>query len=253
MKLATWNVNSVRVRLPHLLQWIKDASPDVILLQEIKCQEEAFPKEALEDEGYNVYIHGQKTYNGVAILSKYPLEDVQKGIPGFDDAQARYIEGYIGGKIKIASIYVPNGTHIDDPKFEYKMDFLKALTKHIENSCTNETFIMGGDLNILPFDREASNPENWTNLLGTVPERRAYFDLIDLGLVNPHHLMDHFEYSWWDYRAASFQRNKGVKIDHFLMSSSAQDSIKSVSTDKTPRSWPQPSDHTPVVLEIHDA
>jgi exodeoxyribonuclease-3 len=253
MKIATWNVNSIRVRLPHLLQWIEMASPDIVLLQEIKCLDEVFPKEELEDAGYNIYTHGQKTYNGVAIISKYPVEDIQTGIPKFDDSQARYIEGYVLGKIKIASLYVPNGTHIDDPKFQYKMNFLSSLTKHIKSFCTKETFIMGGDLNILPFDHEASNPEQWTQLLGTLPEREAYFNLLQAGLVNPHHLMDHFDYSWWDYRGGAFHRNRGVKIDHFLMSKHEKALIKDVSTDKTPRSWPQPSDHAPVILEIRNA
>jgi exodeoxyribonuclease-3 len=251
MKIATWNINSIRVRLPHLLSWIDSAKPDVILLQEIKCLDEVFPREEIEDMGYNVYTHGQKTYNGVAILSKYPLEDVQKGIPGFEDTQARYIEGYVLGKIKIASVYVPNGAHIDDPKFIYKMNFLKALQEYM--ATITDTFLLGGDLNIIPFDREASNPEEWGNILGSPFEREAYFKLINLGMINTHHFKENYEYSWWDYRAASFRRNKGAKIDHFLISEHAKNLIDQVSTDKTPRGWEQPSDHTPVIVELHDA
>ncbi len=251
MKIATWNVNSVRVRLPHLISWVRESAPDVVLLQEIKCLDQDFPREEIENEGYNVYTHGQKTYNGVAILSKHPIEDIQRGIPLFEDTQARYIEGYILGKIKIASIYVPNGGHIHDPKFAYKMSFLTALNNYVAD--IKDIFILGGDLNIIPFDREASDPEEWREILASPLEREAYFHLIEKGLINPHHFKDHYDYSWWDYRGAAFRRNKGAKIDHFLMSKAAKDLIKDVSTDKTLRALEKPSDHTPVILEIHNA
>ena len=251
MKIATWNVNSIRIRLSHLLAWVQEALPDVVLLQEIKCLDQEFPREEIENAGYNVYTHGQKTYNGVAILSKYPLEDIRRGIPLFEDTQARYIEGYILGKIKIASIYVPNGAHINDPKFVYKMTFLKALNDYVKD--IKDIFILGGDLNIIPFDREAADPEEWREILGSPLEREAYFSLIEKGLINPHHFKDNYDYSWWDYRAASFRRNKGAKIDHFLMSLESKDLIKAVSTDKTVRSLGKPSDHTPVILEIYNA
>lgn len=254
MKIATWNVNSVRTRLTHILDWMKETSPDVLLLQETKCMDEVFPREPLEDAGYNVYIHGQKAYNGVAILSKYMVEDVQRGLPTFEeDVQARYIEGYVLGKIKVASIYVPNGAHINDPKFQYKMSFLERLNQYMTGMSSEDIFVMGGDLNIIPFDQEASDPGRWTEILATPAERDAYFKLLETGFFNPHHLLENYDYSWWDYKAASFQRDKGAKIDHFLMSSHAKDLIKAVSTDKTPRGWVQPSDHTPVILELHSA
>ena len=253
MKIATWNVNSIRVRLPHLLEWVKDADPDIILLQEIKCVTEAFPYEDLEHL-YNIYVHGQKTYNGVAILSKYPMEDIKKGVPSFEeDPQARYIEGLVMGKYRIASVYIPNGAHRSDPKFQYKMMFLEKIKAYLSNLPKDEVFVLGGDFNIVPTDQDAKFPEKWLEILGTPEERDFYERFLELGLINPHHQRNNYDYTWWDYRAGSFQKDHGAKIDHFLISSNGEELILDASVDKNPRSWSQPSDHTPVLLEIDHA
>lgn len=253
MKIATWNVNSIRTRLPILESWTKESQPDIILLQELKCVEEAFPREFVEDLGYNIAIYGQKTFNGVGILSKFPIEDVTKGLPNFEDPQARYIEAFTGG-VRVASVYAPNGSEVGSDKYEYKLGFYKLLTAHIETVLGHgEHFFMGGDYNIAPTDTDVHDPQRWAgSVLVSAPERKAFQGLLATGLTDTlrhlHHENDDEKdnwYTWWDYRRGAWHRNWGLRIDHILSSHNTLPHIKSVGVDKDPRGMERPSDHTP--------
>lgn len=257
MKIATWNVNSVKARLPHLLSCLNDFQPDVLLLQELKCMTEAFPYAEVEDCGYNVAVHGQKSYNGVAILSKFSIEDVTCGFEGDPDpAQSRYVEAIIDGKVRVASLYVPNGQDKKSPKYDYKLRFLKALHAHVENVLRfDEPFIMGGDYNIAPRDEDVFDPEGWSDeVLCSSEERAALRTIINLGLFDAVEAEqqriqeDDFSkwYSWWDYRAGSWPRNQGLRIDHLLLSANALDNLKEVGVERSFRAQERPSDHVPV-------
>lgn len=258
MKIATWNVNSIRSRLDHVIQWCKDAQPDVLLLQEIKVITEGFPYEAFMEIGYQSAVHGQKTYNGVAILSKYSIEDITTEFdPSHTDA--RYIEAVIDGWLRVASVYVPNGQSIDSEKYPYKLDFLTKLEKHLEKTLEhNEVFVIGGDYNIAPWDEDAHDPEKYK---GNVPvsqaERNAYRRILNLGLTDATRIKYPYDshenpslFSWWDYRAGSFEKDHGLRIDHLLLSPEAVDKMKDTGIDRTPRGWEKPSDHTPVWLTL---
>lgn len=253
MKIATWNVNSLRTRLPIVTDWLKEQKPDVLLLQETKCQDVDFPGETLEDLGYNIAFYGQKSYNGVAILSLPPLEDVVRGIPGYEDPQARYIEALIDGKIRVGSLYVPNGSTVGSDKFTYKFQFLDHLHRYLDQEKnSSEAFIIGGDYNIAPDVLDVYDPEKAEgDVMFTLEERDQWKALLNLGYKDALREL-HPEapelYTWWDYRINSFKRNLGWRIDHFLVNEKTQ--VKAAGIDTHPRGLERPSDHTPVWIEI---
>jgi len=277
IRIATWNVNSVKPRLRQLLEWLKADAPDVVLLQEIKCVDEAFPAMEIEELGYNIAVHGQKTYNGVAILSKYPLEDVSKGLAGDEnDLQARYIEAVvsINGKcqisngnkpsvdlcplsfdiLRVASVYVPNGQTADSEKFPYKLAFLERLYAHLKQLLTyNEMLVVGGDYNIAPTDDDVHDPALWRGSVLTHDEVRKQFRrLQNLGLHDAYRLLhpNAHEYSWWDYRSNGFVRDNGLRIDHLLLSAQSVDKLSGCVIERNMRGVEKASDHTPVVVEF---
>jgi len=253
--IATWNVNSVKVRLQQLVSWLKSDNPDIVLLQELKCTTETFPAMEVEELGYNIAIHGQKTYNGVAILSKFKLDDITRGFPGDDsDLHARYIEAVVnlpGGAMRVASVYVPNGQDADSDKFQYKLRFLNRLHDHAKTLLSyGEMLTIGGDYNIAPDDKDVHNPQAWAGSVLTHDEvRRQFRRLRNLGLQDAFRLYhpDSIEYSWWDYRANAFVRDDGLRIDHLLLSPQAADKLKGCIIEKHMRSVEKASDHTPVI------
>jgi exodeoxyribonuclease-3 len=258
-KIATWNVNSLRQRLNHVLQWVDLASPDILLLQETKVTDEQFPRMELEDKGYNLAFTGQKTFNGVAILSKFPLEEIITALPGDEsDEQKRYIEALVStpeGLMRVASAYVPNGQAPDSEKFTYKMNFFDRLARHSQRLLEDDIpLIQGGDYNVAPLPIDVLNPEKLDGSICYHPaEREKLRTLTYLGLTDAfrlHHPHQSEAFSWWDYRAAAFQRNEGYRIDHLLLSAEAADHCTASGIDPTPRGWEKPSDHTPVWAEI---
>jgi len=258
MKIATWNVNSVKARLPNVVAWLKSASPDICLFQEIKCQDEAFPSADFEELGYNLAIHGQKSYNGVAILSKLPIEDVRRGLPGGDgDDHARYIEATIGD-LRVASIYLPNGNPVESEKYPYKLRWMNRLAVHAASLLEqDETLVLGGDYNVCPTDDDVYDPVGWVNDALCRPDsRRAFRTLLNLGLTEAFRTL-HPEakraWSFWDYQAGAWQRDNGLRIDHFLLSPQAADRLVACEIDKEPRGREKASDHTPVWCEIGPA
>lgn len=254
-KIATWNVNSIKSRLPHLIEYLRgDNAPDILLLQELKCTNDTFPYMEIEDAGYNIAAHGQKTYNGVAILSRYPIDDVIKELPGeTEDDHARYIEAVISldkKAIRVASIYVPNGQSPDSDKFQYKMRFFDRLYNHINNLLQyDEALILGGDYNVAPGNIDVYDPKE---LNGTtcfhIDERRKFHKLLGLGLTDAYRAIHNNkqQFSWWDYRAGCWQGNKGMRIDHLLLSPEAADMLANSDIYMEPRGKEKPSDHTPV-------
>lgn len=259
MRIATFNVNSVKARLPRILEWLDEATPDVVLLQEIKCVDEAFPRMEFEDKGYNVETHGQKTYNGVAILSKRPMEDIARGLPGDDsDEQARYLEATIDG-VRVASIYLPNGNPVDSGKYGYKLSWMDRLHDHVQNDLlpTEQPFVLGGDYNICPDDRDVYDPEKWADDALCRPESRTKFrSLVNLGLTEAYRALHPNavgHYSYWDYVKGRWQKDEGLRIDHFLLSPQAADRLASCEIDKTPRGKEKASDHTPAICELSKA
>jgi exodeoxyribonuclease-3 len=258
MRIATWNVNSVKQRLDHLLTFLKSAEPDVVCLQELKCLDEAVPRLDIEALGYNVVTHGQKAYNGVAILSKRPIEDVRRGLPGDEtDEQARYLEGVIStptGAIRIASIYLPNGNPICTPKFDYKLAWMDRLVTYARGLLAlEEPLVLCGDYNVIPEPKDAADPAAWANDALFQPESRARFRaLTNLGLTDAVRACTDQSglYSFWDYQAGAFQRNNGIRIDHLLLSPQALDRLKTASIRKETRGWDKPSDHVPVMIDL---
>jgi exodeoxyribonuclease-3 len=257
MRIATWNVNSVNARLETVVRWFEAAQPDVACLQEIKCVDEKFPAEAFERLGYNVATHGQKTYNGVAILSKSPLEDVTRGLPEADgDEQARYIEAVVSGPqpVRVASIYLPNGNPIGSEKFAYKLSWMARLQRHARNLLAlEEPFALVGDYNVIPEPRDAEFPQNWTrDALFQTESRAAFRALKNLGLTEAYLQADGAPgaYTFWDYQAGAWQRNNGIRIDHALLSPQAADRLAGVSIHRDVRAWEKPSDHVPLVVEL---
>ncbi len=257
MRLATWNVNSVNARLETVLGWFEEASPDVAVLQEIKCIDEKFPAEAFERLGYNVAVYGQKTYNGVAMLSKTPMEDVKRGLPGDDlDDQARYIEAVISGPkpVRMVGIYLPNGNPVGTEKFAYKLAWMARLQKHAAELLKyEEPLVIAGDYNVIPRPEDADKPEGWLGDALFQPESRAaYRALQDLGLTDAFMQMDGSAegFTFWDYQAGAWQRNHGIRIDHALLSPQAADRLTEVAIHKDVRSWEKPSDHVPFVIEL---
>jgi exodeoxyribonuclease-3 len=253
LKLATWNVNSLKVRLPHVLEWLAANQPDVLCLQETKQEDKDFPADALKAAGYQSIFAGQKTYNGVAILSKAPGSDVQVGIPGFDDVQQRVLAATVGG-VRVVCVYVPNGQSLDSDKYQYKLRWLQALTDWLRTELARyPELTLLGDYNIAPEDRDVHDPKAWEGQVLVSPaERAAFAGLTGLGLKDAFRLFDQAEssFSWWDYRMAAFRRNMGLRIDHILLSAPLARQCTSCWIDKAPRKLERPSDHTPVVVEI---
>ena len=257
MRIATWNVNSVNARLETVLRWFEEAAPDVACLQEIKCVDEKFPTEAFERLGYNVAVHGQKTYNGVALISKTPLEDVRRGLPGDPgDEQARYIEAVVSGPrpVRVGCLYLPNGNPVNTEKFTYKLGWMARLNAHARELLTwEEPFVLLGDYNVIPERRDAENPDNWTGDALFQPESRAAFRALkNLGLTEAFLEADGAAgaYTFWDYQAGAWQRNNGIRIDHALLSPQAADLLTGVSIHRDVRSWEKPSDHVPLMVEL---
>ena len=258
MRVATWNVNSVKQRLEHLLAFLKDAAPDVLCLQELKCVDEAFPRGEVEGAGYNVAVHGQKAFNGVAILSKRPLEDVRRGLPGDGaDEQARYLEGVIStgsGALRVASLYLPNGNPVGTPKLDYKLTWMDRLNEHARSLLPlEEPLVLAGDYNVIPEGRDAADPAAWVGDALFLPESRAKFrELGHLGLSDALRLCDDRPgvYTFWDYKAGSWGRNNGIRIDHLLISAQAADRLTGAIVRKDVRGWDKPSDHVPVVIDL---
>ena len=259
MLIATWNINGVKARLANLVRWLKEATPDVCCLQEIKCEDEALAGEPLEELGYNVAVHGQKGFNGVAVLSKRPLEDVTRRLPGGGDSDqhSRYMEVVVPGDrgvVRIACLYLPNGNPIGTDKFAYKLDWMDRLTARAgELLADEEAFILAGDFNVIPTPFDVRRPELWVNDALFQPETRArYRTLLNLGLTDAVRLLhpDEPSYTFWDYQAGAWQRNIGIRIDHQVMSPQAVDRLGAIRIDKHVRGWDKPSDHVPVVAEL---
>ena len=256
MKIATFNVNSIKARLPRVLEWLQEASPDVALFQEIKVVDEGFPSMEIEDLGYNVVTHGQKTYNGVAILSKRPIEDVTRGLPGGeDDEQARYIECVTGG-VRVASIYLPNGNPVASEKFPYKLAWFDRLIDHARELLTyEECVVLGGDYNVCPTDDDVYDPKGWAEDALCRPESRAKFrTLLNLGYTEAFRALHKGPgfYTFWDYQAGAWPKDHGLRIDHHLLSPQAADRLKSCEIDRNPRAKEKASDHTPLIVELTD-
>lgn len=248
MKIATWNVNSLNVRLPHLLDWLARESPDVVGLQEIKCEEAKFPLEAVRDAGYAAVFAGQKTYNGVAILSRTAATDVQRGIPGYDDAQQRVIAATVNG-VRVVNAYFPNGQAPGTEKFAYKLDWLEHLTAWLKQELTTSAELcLVGDYNIAPTDADA-HPDWKEEIHVSPPERAAFAALEALGLQDVYRKFEQAEksFSWWDYRMNAFRRNFGLRIDHVLASPALADRCTACSIDRSTRVLERPSDHAPVI------
>lgn len=258
MKIATWNVNSVKARLDTVLSWLKEASPDVACFQEIKTTDDGFPAEAFENLGYNCAVHGQKSYNGVAILSKRPLEDVRRGLPeSGDDGQARYIEALVPsgrGMVRIASIYAPNGNPVGSERFAYKLSWHERLHRHALSLLENEEALaLTGDYNIIPEPLDCHDPQYWKGDALFQPESRAaYRRLVTLGNVDAFRACHGREqaYTYWDYQAGAWMKDHGIRIDHILLSPQAADHLEECGIDRQVRAWEKPSDHAPVWCKL---
>lgn len=253
MKIATWNVNSLKVRLPHVLDWLAVAEPDVLCLQETKLTDENFPREEIESTGYHVVYSGQKTYNGVAIISRHEPRDVETDVPGLDDPQRRILGATVNG-VRLLNLYVVNGQEVGSEKYDHKLFWLGRVTDYIgEQLKSHERFVTVGDFNIAPDDRDVYDPEAWhERILCSTPEREALRAILDLGLSDVFRQFDQEDksYSWWDYRAAAFRRNMGLRIDLILASQALASSCTACYIDREPRRLERPSDHTPVVAEF---
>ena len=253
MKIATWNVNSLKVRLPHVIDWAHEQQPDVIALQETKLTDDRFPMEAIAEAGYRAAYAGQKTYNGVAILSREAGEDVQTDIAGLDDPDRRILAATIAG-VRVINLYVVNGREVGSEKYEYKLRWLEAVTGFVRAELGRfERLVVLGDFNIAPEDRDVHDPEAWhEKILCSTPEREALGRLLDCGLQDTFRLFEQEEnsFTWWDYRAAAFRRDMGLRIDLILASQGMAKRCTACSIDKAPRRRERPSDHTPVMAEF---
>jgi exodeoxyribonuclease-3 len=257
MRLATWNVNSVNARLETVVRWFEEARPDVACLQEIKCIDEKFPAEAFERLGYNVEVLGQKTYNGVALLSRTPLEDVRRGLPGDEaDEQARYIEALVSGPrpVRVGCLYLPNGNPVNTEKFDYKLAWMGRLNRHAQDLLAlEEPLALMGDFNVIPEPRDAENPEKWLDDALFQPRSREAFRALKwLGLSDAYMQADGAAgaYTFWDYQAGAWPRNHGIRIDHALLSPQAADRLRGCEIHRDVRGWDKPSDHVPLVIDL---
>ncbi|CAK0758306.1 exodeoxyribonuclease III [uncultured Gammaproteobacteria bacterium] len=258
MKIATWNVNSIRARLPLVLAWLEQARPDVLLLQEIKCETPAFPREPFEQAGWHCAVAGQKGYHGVAILAREPLAVVLDRLPGeAEDTQARYLEATVAG-VRIASLYLPNGNPADSEKFPYKLRWLERLHRRTREVLAEAVpLVLGGDFNVIPEAEDVYDPTAWAgDALFRTESRRGFRALLNLGLIDalrtlqPHYPGAPPAYTFWDYQSGCWPRNLGLRIDHFLLSPQAADRLLACTIDQAPRGWDKASDHTPVVLTL---
>lgn len=253
MRLATWNVNSIKVRLPQLLDWLRAASPDVLCLQELKTEAPNFPRAEIEAAGYACAVNGQKTYNGVAILSRTPPFDVVADIPGFADEQRRVIAATLNG-VRVICAYCPNGQVVGSEKYQYKLRWFAALKDYLAAELhTHPRLTVAGDFNVAPEDRDVHDPKVWEGqVLVSAPERDAWRALLALGLKDSFRLFEQPEklYSWWDYRMLGFRRNAGLRIDHVLLSQPLAQACTASTIDKAPRKLERPSDHAPVLAEF---
>lgn len=254
MKIACWNVNSLRARLEHVTRWLEEESPDALLLQETKCKDENFPARELAECGYQSAFYGQPSYNGVAICAKTAPQDVVCGNPHRSgDPQARIIAATVGG-VRLLSVYVPNGSRIGSEKFAYKMEWLEDFSIYLRALADGVT-VAGGDYNIAPADDDVYDPADWgEEILTSPPERAALARLLERGYADAHRLFEQpsESFTWWDYRAAAFRRNRGLRIDLMLLSAAARERATTCVPHPAPRGWERPSDHTPVVLELAD-
>ena len=258
MRIATWNVNSIRQRLDHLQSWLKECAPDIVCLQEIKCTDEAFPREPLEALGYNVAVHGQKTFNGVALLSKCPFDEVAPGLIGDDgDVQARFLEALVStkaGVLRVVSLYLPNGNPINTEKYTYKLSWMERLLRFARDRLKlEEPLVLAGDYNVIPAPADARRPDAWVNDALFLPQTRERFRaLINLGLTDALRAVsdDSDLFTFWDYQAGAFQKNDGIRIDHLLLSPQAVDRMVAAGVDKHVRGWEKPSDHVPAWVDL---
>jgi len=253
MKVATWNVNSLHVRLPHVLDWLASAEPDVLVLQEIKQATDAFAADKFSEAGYMAVANGQKAYNGVAVISRKAGSDFITDFPGFNDPQRRILAATIDD-VRVVNLYIPNGNSVGSEKYDYKLSWLAALKDFVEDEISqHEKLVVLGDFNIAPDDRDVHSPEQWGDgILCSPPERAALAALIELGLTDVFRQFEQSEklFSWWDYRAAGFRRNAGLRIDLILASKAMAEKCTASYIDREPRGWERPSDHTPVVAEF---
>ncbi|KTD65261.1 exodeoxyribonuclease III [Legionella spiritensis] len=253
LKLASWNVNSLKIRLDQVLSWLEATNVDILALQETKLIDENFPVQPFTDRGFQVVYAGQKTYNGVAVISRHPLSEVVTDIPGLPDPQRRILATTVAD-IRLVNLYVPNGSEVESDKYHYKLDWLSKVHAYIQQQLhIYPRLAVVGDFNIAPDDRDVHDPEEWQGcVLVSPPERQAFSDLLNLGLVDSFRLFVQEEklYSWWDYRAAGFRRNRGLRIDHVLLNKElASHCLRSI-IDKEPRRHERPSDHAPVMVEL---
>ena len=258
MRIAAWNVNSVKQRVDNIVTWLGEQEPDIVCLQEIKCVDEAFPREPFESLGYNVAVHGQKTFNGVALLSKLPFDEVTPRLPGKDDdEQARLLEAVVstaGGVMRVASLYLPNGNPPDTDKYSYKINWMNRLIEYThERLALEEPFILAGDYNVIPTPDDVHDPAAWAGDALFLPQTRAHFrQLVHLGLTDAIRAVsdDAGLYTFWDYQGGAWQKNNGIRIDHLLLSPQAADRLTAAGIDKHVRTWEKPSDHVPVWIDL---
>jgi exodeoxyribonuclease-3 len=261
MKIATWNINGIKARLDNLVTWVKEADPEIVCLQELKSVDENFPSERFEELGYNVKTHGQKSFNGVAILSKLPFDEVNRQLPGTlddgsKDEQARFIEGIfsVNGKVlRVVSLYLPNGNPVDSEKFPYKLNWMQRLEDWAKDRLAlEEPLVLAGDYNVIPEPEDCYNPAAWEGDALFKPESRAAFRrLVNLGFTDAYRSVDDSSgiYTFWDYQGGAWQKNNGIRIDHLLLSPEAADHLDGAGIDKHTRSWEKPSDHVPIWIE----
>ncbi|MEM8793308.1 MAG: exodeoxyribonuclease III [Pseudomonadota bacterium] len=258
MKIATFNINGIKARLPALLDWLSEATPDAAVLQEIKSLDDAFPREEIEAAGYQIATHGQKGFNGVAILSKHPIEDVTRGLPGDpEDEQARWIEATIAGEsatVRLCGLYLPNGNPVPGPKFDYKLAWMDRMESRARALlATEEPVVMAGDYNVIPEPRDAKHPENWADDALFQPEsRQAWRRILHLGFHDATREVSQEDevFTFWDYQRGAWEKNNGIRIDHLLISSQAADRLTGAGIDSAVRGRDKPSDHVPVWIEL---
>jgi exodeoxyribonuclease-3 len=258
MRIATWNVNSIRQRLDNMLAWLKERRPDIVCLQEIKCVDEAFPRDAFESLGYNVAVHGQKAFNGVALLSKLPFDEVAPGLIGDkDDVQARFLEALVStktGALRVVSLYLPNGNPSDTNKYTYKLKWMDRLIAFsLERLRLEEPMLLAGDFNVIPTAADARRPEAWKNDALFLPRTREKFRaLLNLGFTDSVRATSDASdlYTFWDYQAGAWAKDDGIRIDHLLLSPQATDRLVDAGIDRHVRSWDKPSDHVPVYVDL---
>lgn len=257
MKVASYNINGIRARLPRVLDWLDERDPDVALLQEIKCEDRSFPEEPIADKGYNIAIHGQKGFNGVAILSKFPIEDVARGLPGDGgDPQARWIEATVvnAKPVRVCCLYLPNGNPAPGEKYDYKLSWMGRLHARAKEIITSEeSALLAGDFNVIPEPADAHTPDSWTDDALFLPQTRAAWRrIVNLGFTDAFRACDEtpLNYTFWDFQKGAWNRNDGIRIDHFLLTPQCADLLLDCRIDRHVRGWEKPSDHVPVWVEL---